>query len=135
EPWLHTLAAQVIARRTPLYQLDPQEWEMRVVSQFATDKRLPNAAFPGLAPAQQHRVYAMRRSIDARGRTAIQGEPGTGKVRLATATAALMAYRWRKRTGEFGHAVQPKWVSGLRRAWLKNPYARALLGIEPVYAP
>jgi predicted RNA methylase len=135
QPWLHTLAAQVIAKRTPLYQLDPQDWEIRVVSQFATDKRLPNAAFAGLAPAQQHRVYAMCRSIDARGRTAIQGEPGTGKTRLATATAALMAYRWRQRTSEFGQSAQPKWVSGLRRAWLKNPATLALLGIEPVYAP
>ncbi len=133
-PWLQTLAAQVIAKRQPLYRLDPQEWELRVLTQFGTDKQLPHAEFPGLAPAQQHRVYAMRRSIDTRGRTAIQGEPGTGKTRLATATAALMAYRWRYRLSEFGGRKHPTWMKELRRAWLKNPLTLALLGLEPVRA-
>jgi hypothetical protein len=56
-----------------------------VVSQFGRDKQLPNAAFPGLSLAQQHRVYAMGRALDASGRSAIQGEPGTGKVRRMAA--------------------------------------------------
>ena len=85
QPWLQTLAAQVVEKRVPLYQLNPQDWEIRVVSQIGRDKQLPGAAFPGLAPAQQHRVYAMGRSIDVKGRTAIQGEPGTGKVRCVAA--------------------------------------------------
>jgi len=135
QPWLHTLAARVVEKRIPRYQLNPEDWEIRVVSQFGTDKQLPGAAFPGLAPAQQHRVYAMGRSIDLTGRTAIQGEPGTGKTRLAAATAARMAYRWRRRTSEFRQTVQPAWITGLRRAWLKNPATLALLGLEPVRDP
>jgi predicted RNA methylase len=135
QPWLHTLAARVVEKRIPRYQLNPEDWEIRVVSQFGTDKQLSGAAFPGLAPAQQHQVYAMGRSIDLTGRTAIQGEPGTGKTRLAAATAARMAYRWCRRTSEFRQTVQPAWIAGLRRAWLKNPAALALLGLEPVRDP
>jgi len=134
QPWLSTLAARVVEKRQPLYRLDPADWELRVVSQFGRDKQLPNAAFPGLSLAQQHRVYAMGRALDHSGRTAIQGEPGTGKTRLAVATAARQAYRWRHRnTALFrGGQPQPAWVSGLRRAWLKNPRTLALLGLAPV---
>ncbi|HET8850926.1 MAG TPA: DUF6094 domain-containing protein, partial [Ktedonobacteraceae bacterium] len=135
QPWLQTLATQVVDKRVPLYQLNPEDWEIHVVSQIGRDKQLPGAAFPGLAPAQQHRVYAMGRSIDVKGRTAIQGEPGTGKTRLATATATRMAYQWRQRTSEFRHTTQPAWMCGLRRAWLKNPATLALLGLEPVHDP
>jgi Uncharacterised methyltransferase family (DUF6094) len=134
QPWLSTLAARVVEKRQPLYRLDPADWELRVVSQFGQDKQLPNAAFPGLSLAQQHRVYAMGRALDATSRTAIQGEPGTGKTRLAVATAARQAYRWRHRNTElFRNAFpQPAWVRGLRRAWLKNPRTLALLGLTPV---
>ncbi len=134
QPWLSTLASRVVEKRQPLYQLDPADWELRVVSQFGRDKQLPNAAFPGLSLAQQHRVYAMGRALDATGRTAIQGEPGTGKTRLAVATAARQAYHWRHRnTTLFRNGrAQPAWVSGLRRAWLKNPRTLALLGLTPV---
>ncbi|MGB8345724.1 MAG: DUF6094 domain-containing protein [Ktedonobacteraceae bacterium] len=140
EPWLGTLAARVTRQREPLYRLDPAPWEMRVVSQFGADKQLPNAALPGLAPAQQHRVYAMGRSLDHSGRAAIQGEPGVGKTRLAAAVAACMAYRWRHRNNPLFQqgqeqdnvAAQPAWIRGLRRAWLKNPRTLALLGLEPV---
>ena len=128
QPWLPTLAARVIEKRKPLYQLDPADWEMRIVSSIGRDKQLPGAAYPGLAVAQHHRVYAMSRAIDAKGRTAIQGEPGVGKTRLGIATAARLAYRWRQRNApEFRQEAQPKWVKGLRRAWLTNPTTRALL--------
>src|SRR5260221_12713656 len=73
-------------------------------------------------------------ALESAGRTAIQGEPGTGKTRLAVATAARQAYHWRHRNTQLfrdGHA-QPAWVSGLRRAWLKNPRTLALLGLTPV---
>jgi hypothetical protein len=134
QPWLPILAARVLEKRKPLYQLDPQEWEMRVVSHIGRDKQLPGADFPGLAIAQHHRVYAMSRAIDAKGRTAIQGEPGVGKTRIGIATVARLAYRWRQRNAiEFRNAPQPPWVKGLRRAWLKNPMTRVLLGVEPVY--
>ena len=135
QPWLSTLAARVVEKRQPLYRLDPADWELRVVSQFGQDKQLPNAAFPGLSLAQQHRVYAMGRALDATARTAIQGEPGTGKTRLAVATAARQAYHWRQRNTElFRNAFpQPAWVRGLRRAWLKNPRTLALLGLTPVH--
>ena len=137
QPWLHTLAARVIEKRQPLYRLDPAEWELRVVSQIGTDKQLPHAAYPGLSLAQQHRVYAMGRALDLKGRTAIQGEPGVGKTRLAIATAARMAYHWRHRNGplfqsEAKATGQPTWVRGLRRAWLKNPRTLAILGLTPV---
>ena len=143
QPWLSTLAARVIEKRQPLYRLDPADWELRVVAQFGCDKQLPNAAFPGLSMAQQHRVYAMGRALDTTGRSAIQGEPGTGKTRLAMATAARQAYQWRHRNtalfrdrekGKGGEQIarQPAWMSGLRRAWLKNPRTLALLGLSPV---
>jgi hypothetical protein len=134
QPWLQTLAARVVEKRQPLYRLDPAEWELRVVSQFGQDKQLPNAAFPGLSLAQQHRVYAMGRSLDHSGRSAIQGEPGTGKTRLAVATAARQAYQWHHHnTVLFQQGQrQPAWLSSLRRAWLKNPRTLAMLGLTPV---
>ena len=134
QPWLSTLASRVVEKRQPLYRLDPDDWELRVVSQFGRDKQLPNAAFPGLSLAQQHRVCAMGRALDVTGRTAIQGEPGTGKTRLAVATAARQAYHWRHRNTQLFRdgRPQPAWVSGLRRAWLKNPCTLALLGLTPV---
>jgi hypothetical protein len=133
KPWIPTLASRVIAKRKPLYRLDPADWEIRVLSQFGTDKRLPNAGHAGLAVAQLHRVFAMCRSLDVKGRTAIQGEPGTGKTRMATGTAKRQAYRWRHRNTEFLGTAQPAWVRGLRRAWLKNPLTLDMLGLEPVY--
>lgn len=133
EPWLKRLAEQVMRQRPPLYQLQPAAWELRLLTQFATDKRLPNAAFPGLAPAQMHRICAMGLSLDVTGRTAIQGEPGTGKTRLGTGSAARQAYRWRYRDHDFARDRQPAWVKRLRRAWLKNPRTLAMLGLEPVY--
>src|SRR5258706_6921013 len=140
QPWLHTRASRGIEKRQPLYRLDPAEWELRVVSQIGKDKQLPHAAFPVLSTAQQHRVYAMGRALDLKGRTAIQGEPGVGKTRLAIATAARMAYRWRHRNGplfqaEASQIRQPDWIRGLRRAWLKNPRTLAMLGLIPVQDP
>src|SRR5256714_1352847 len=134
-PWLSTLATRVVEKRQPLYRLDPADWELRLISQFGRDKQLPNAAFPGLSLAQQHRVYAMGRALDASGRSAIQGEPGTGKTRLAMATAARQAYQWRHRNTVLflGKQAQPAWMRGLRRAWLKNPRTLALLGLSPVH--
>lgn len=132
EPWLKRLAEHVTTLRPPLYLLDPAEWELRLFTQFATDKHLPGAQFPGLAPAQIHRICAMGRSLDATGRTAIQGEPGTGKTRMGTGTAARQAYRWRYRHQEFSGQKQPAWVKNLRRAWLKNSRTLAMLGLTPV---
>lgn len=63
QPWLPTLASRVIEKRKPLYQLDPADWEIRVLSQFGTDKQLPKAAYAGLAVPQMHRVFAMGRSL------------------------------------------------------------------------
>src|SRR5260221_12794104 len=73
-------------------------------------------------------------ALESAGRTAIQGERGTGKTRLAVATAARQAYHWRHRnTALFRDGrPQPAWVSGLRRAWLKNPRTLALLGLTPI---
>src|SRR5258708_18935161 len=134
QPWLRTLAARVIEKRKPLYRLDPEDWEIRVVSSIGRDKQLPGAAFPGLAVAQHHPGYAINRAIDAKGRSALQGEPGVGKTRIGIATVARLAYRWRQRTApEFHQQAQPDCVKHLRRAWLANPTTRALLGVEPIY--
>src|SRR5260370_9262957 len=95
---------------------------MRVVSNIGKDKQLPGAAFPGLAVAQQHRVYAMSRPIDAKGRTAIQGEPGTGKTRMGKATAPRLAYRWRQRNApKFRQQEHPRWIKHFRPPWLAIP--------------
>jgi Uncharacterised methyltransferase family (DUF6094) len=131
-PWISVLAAYAQQKRPPLYQLDPYEWELEVLSQFGLDKQLPKAAFAGLAPAQMHRVCAMGRSLDEHGLVALQGEPGTGKTRMATATAARQAYAWQHRNEHPGKK-QPTWMQQLRRAWLKNPRTLALLDLEPVY--
>jgi catechol 2,3-dioxygenase-like lactoylglutathione lyase family enzyme len=132
-PWLRTLAQRAHAKRPPLYSLAPEDWELRVLAQFGLDKQLPGAAFPGLAPPQLHRVVAMGRSLDVKGRTAIQGEPGTGKTRMGTASAARQAYRWRYRNDAFTGRRQPAWIKRMRRAWLKNPLALKLLQLTPVY--
>lgn len=133
EPWLKRLADQVTRIRPPLYLLNPADWELRLLTQFATDKRLPGAEFPGLAPAQIHRICAMGLSLDVTGRTAIQGEPGTGKTRMGTGSAARQAYYWRYRNTEFAGQKQPAWLKKLRRAWLKNQRTLAMLGLSPVY--
>src|SRR5579885_1205195 len=114
EPWLKRLADQVTKLRPPLYLLDPADWALRLLTQYATDKRLPGAEFPGLAPAQIHRICAMGLSLDVTGRTAIQGEPGTGKTRMGTGSAARQAYRWRYRGLDFAGQKQPAWVKNLR---------------------
>ena len=132
-PWIPTLASRVIEKRKPLYRLDPADWEIRVLSQFGMDKRLPRAEYAGLAVPQMHRVFAMCRSLDVKGRSAIQGEPGTGKTRMAAASAKRQAYLWRHRAGEFAQHVQPAWMRGLRRTWLHTPQTLDILGLEPVY--
>ena len=136
-PWLGQLAARVAQLRVPRYKLDPAAWELRVLSQFGQDKQLPNARFPGLTPAQQHRVYALGRALDTSGKAAIQGEPGTGKTRQAAAVAARMAYQWRHRNTPLflDKSRQPAWMRGLRLAWLKNPRARTMLDLTPVREP
>ncbi|GHO88217.1 DUF6094 domain-containing protein [Dictyobacter formicarum] len=131
-PHIVTLSQYAQQKRPPLYQLDPEDWELEVLAQFGIDKQLPKAEFPGLAPAQMHRVLAMARSLDERGLIAIQGEPGTGKTRMAIATAARQAYAWKRRRDTPGHK-QPAWMRNLRRTWLKNPRTLAMLHLEPVY--
>ncbi len=131
-PWITTLAAYAQQKRPPLYRLDPENWELHVLSQFGLDKQLPKSAFPGLAPAQMHRVCAMGRTLDERSLVAIQGEPGTGKTRIAVATAARQAYAWQHRSSDLGKK-QPTWMRQLRRTWLSNPRTLAMLDLEPVY--
>ena len=129
-PHIGVLATYAQQKRPPVYQLHPDEWELAVLTQFGVDKQLPKAAFPGLAPAQMHRVVAMARALDERGLIALQGEPGTGKTRMAIATAARQAYAWKMRRGSGD--TQPAWMRDLRRSWLKNPRTLAMLGLEPV---
>lgn len=128
-PWLARLATLALARRKPLYELRPDAWELRAVASFGWDKRLPKALHPGLAPAQQHRVYAMGRAIDVQKKIAIQAEPGTGKTRQTLAVAKRQSVIWHHPAlvqGEVGGAL-PRWGKRLRRAWRSNPRAAALL--------
>jgi len=128
-PWLHTLASRVLAKRQPLYRLNPAQWELEVAARIGLDKHLPSAAHPGLVAPQVHRVCAMGTALDARGRVAIQGEPGTGKTRQSTAVMARQAAIWqRARRGEASEEPTPAWVRKLRLAWQATPRARALLG-------
>ncbi len=92
------------------------------------------APFPGLAVPQQHRVYAMWRSLNRCGRTAIQGEPGTGKTRMHIALMALFAFVWHARDGVLAQPGRklPFWVKRLRRAWKAN---RRTIGDAPRALP
>ncbi len=128
-PWLSILATRVLAKRQPLYRLNPAQWELEVAARIGLDKHLPGAAHPGLVAPQVHRVCAMGTALDARGRGAIQGEPGTGKTRMSTALMARQAAVWqRARRGERSEEPAPAWVRKLRLAWQTTPRARALLG-------
>ena len=120
--WLPTLAAACRARRSPIYQLDPADWQLRVAAQVGTDKQLHSAPFPGLSVAQQHRAYALWASVATLGRAAIQGEPGTGKTHMLTLLMAQAAYRWQQRdSAAFRSERQPGWIRRLKKAWKANP--------------
>jgi hypothetical protein len=123
QPWLSRLADEVLGKYRPLYCLDPEDWEIDVVMRIGQDKQLPGATFPGLALPQQHRVFALWRALNAFGRTAINGEPGTGKTRIHIALMALFAHLWQEREGMFRGRKLPRWVKRLRRAWKANPHA------------
>lgn len=120
-PMLPLLADQVLAKRCPLYHLDPADWELEIVARIGLDKQLPGAAHPGLAEPQMHRVFALHRAVQSRKTVAIQGEPGTGKTRMLTALTALMAHAWNERAGQFHGQKQPGWAKRLRNAWKANP--------------
>jgi hypothetical protein len=138
-PWLRVLASRVFEKRRPLYQLDPEAWELAVCGPIGVDKQLPGASHAGLAAAQLHRVFAMGRALDLRSRVAEQADPGTGKTRQATALAARQAEQWRRaterrkllRSGAYQGstpAAPPAWTRRLRLAWQRTPRAQALLG-------
>lgn len=123
-PMLPALAQQVLARHTPRYQLDPADWELAIVRQIGRDKQLPGAPFPGLAPAQMHRVFAMRRALWETGRCLLQGEPGVGKTRQIAALIAVLAHYWQERARAFAGTRQPAWVRRLAKAWKANPHTQ-----------
>jgi SAM-dependent methyltransferase len=128
-PWLARLANRVLEKRQPLYRLDPADWELEVCAQIGLDKQLQGADYPGLVPPQLHRVFAMGAALDARGRVAIQGEPGTGKTRQSTAVMARQAALWQQYRSGQRHGTQlPVWVARLRQAWQTTPRAERLLG-------
>ncbi|GAB4200642.1 MAG: hypothetical protein OHK0022_21910 [Roseiflexaceae bacterium] len=132
QPLLPALAAQVLERHQPLYQLDPEDWELLVVAGIGLDKQLPGAAFPGLAPAQMHRVFALRRALWAQRRAMLNGEPGVGKTRQLAALIATLAYAWQERARAFSGQQQPAWARSIRRAWRAN---RHLPGDAPRALP
>ncbi|HEU4329456.1 MAG TPA: DUF6094 domain-containing protein [Roseiflexaceae bacterium] len=132
QPLLPKLAARVLERHTPLYRLDPDDWELRVVAGIGLDKQLPGADYPGLAPAQMHRVFAMRRALWEQNRAMINGEPGVGKTRQLAALIAAQAHFWQERARAFHGQRQPAWARKLRRAWRAN---RHLPGDAPRALP
>jgi hypothetical protein len=120
QPLLPTLAAQVLQKHQPHYQLDPDDWEIPVVSQIGLDKQLPGADHPGLAPAQMHRVFALRRALWTTGRAMFAGEPGVGKTRQIIALIATLCHYWQEQATTFRHDPKPAWARKLRQAWKAN---------------
>lgn len=120
QPLLPTLATQVLQKHQPRYQLDPEDWEIRVVAQVGLDKQLPGAEHPGLAPAQMHRVFALRRALWETGRAMFQGEPGVGKTRQIIALIATLCTYWKEQSTAFHHQKKPAWARRLAKAWKAN---------------
>jgi ribosomal protein L39E len=120
QPLLPTLTAQVLATHQPRYQLDPQDWEIGVVAQIGLDKQLPGVDHPGLAPAQMHRVFALRRALWDTGRALFQGEPGVGKTRALIALIATLCQYWQAQATAFRGTVKPAWARRLAKAWKAN---------------
>jgi SAM-dependent methyltransferase len=131
-PWLPLLTSLVLARQRPIYNLDPTEQEARLALSIGWDRQLPGAPYPGLADEQVHMVVGMKRALEQSGRIALHGEPGTGKTRQLIALMYSFAVAWKQRR-ESAAALrkQPVWMKQLRRAWLANPRARAMLGVTP----
>ncbi len=112
---------------TVAYSLDPTDRELRILLTIGRDKQLPGAPRPGLASQQMHAILGMYRALGRFPRVLLQAEPGTGKTRMCTGLAALLADDWnQRRPGQ-------RWIKRLRRAWLKQPWLRSLLGLEPVF--
>jgi hypothetical protein len=129
-PWLSLLTELVLARQTPLYNLDPTEEEARLALAIGWDRQLPGADFPGLADEQAHMVIGMKRALEYSGRVALHGEPGTGKTRQVIALMHTLADEWKNR--RVPGRRHPRWVKRLRRAWLSNQRTRSLLGVTPL---
>jgi len=119
KPWLAILAERVLGQYTPIYDLNPPDWMLRVATTIAQDKTLPGAAMAGLQSPQLHRSFAGYTSLCELGRFAINGEPGTGKTRMHILIMALFAYTWRHR--HVWESKLPRWVKQARRAWKVNP--------------
>jgi SAM-dependent methyltransferase len=152
QPWMATIAHQVMAHRPPLYEPSlAAPWQYRLATTIGADKQLPGAAHPGLAAPQFHISAALYAGLEQRGRAAVQGAPGTGKTRQTILTAAMLAYRWRHRPANIQRVLgadgtisyelidvqktlpadevatfvgrkQSRWMRGLWRAWKANPH-------------
>ncbi len=132
-PYLPTLAQTVLQKHEPVYQLNPARWEVRVALTIAQDKQLPGQPYPGLAPAQMHRPFALRAALWAQGQPVLlNGEAGVGKTRQLILLSALLGYYWQHHQGrdvsewgfqpaEFAQERRPSWARRLRRAWRANP--------------
>jgi hypothetical protein len=132
-PYLPVLTQTVLGKYEPVYQLDPARWEVRVALTIAQDKQLPGQPYPGLAPAQMHRPFALRRAFWEQGQPVLlNGEAGVGKTRQLILLSALLGYYWQHRQGrdvrewglvpaEFDQERRPRWLRRLRQAWKANP--------------
>lgn len=136
DSWYPILAKIILQEYQPVYDLEPDEWMLRVALSTATDKSLPGSE-PGLAPAQLHRVFAHWYAIGERGKVAFQGERGVGKTRILIVLQALYMYYWAHRNDpEFLRQQKiprrPRWVRGVRHAWRRS---RLTQGDEPKALP
>jgi hypothetical protein len=88
DPWYPILAKIILQEYQPIYDLQPDDWMIRVALSTAMDKTLPGGE-PGLAIAQMHRVFAHWYATYLSGKVAFQGERGVGKTRVLIVLMAL----------------------------------------------
>lgn len=136
DAWYPILAKIILREYQPLYDLNPDDWMIRVALSVATDKHLPGAE-PGLISAQLHRTFAHWYTTLLTGKLAFLGERGVGKTRILIVLMALYVHYWSHRTDTAFLAEQkiqrrPRWVKRLRAAWKKSWKAK---GAEPRALP
>jgi len=81
----------VLDHYKPLYNMDPTEDEVACLDKLGLNRKvLPGQSEPGLLPTQRHAAVAVSRSIRKSGVGNVQGEMGSGKTIIASATIDLL---------------------------------------------
>jgi hypothetical protein len=136
DPWYPILAKIILEEYQPIYDLNPDDWMIKVALSTATDKTLPGGE-PGLAIAQMHRVFAHWYATALSGKVAFQGERGVGKTRVLIVLMALYMHYWVNRNNPAFLSEQkikrrPRWLKRLRIDWKKSRWTK---GEEPHALP